>query len=79
MVAVRRRDTDQPGLAAASPAALQRLRGGQRGDVDHDLVPVIPFLSGEGARFMSGQVFGSPGLRRDPRITTTGKAVTLNV
>jgi NAD(P)-dependent dehydrogenase (short-subunit alcohol dehydrogenase family) len=35
--------------------------GGKLGDVDRDLVPVLAFLSGDGARFMTGQVFAVDG------------------
>jgi NAD(P)-dependent dehydrogenase (short-subunit alcohol dehydrogenase family) len=35
--------------------------GGKLGDVERDLVPVIAFLSGDGARFMTGQVFPVDG------------------
>jgi NAD(P)-dependent dehydrogenase (short-subunit alcohol dehydrogenase family) len=35
--------------------------GGRLGDIDRDFVPVIAFLSGEGARFMTGQVFAIDG------------------
>ncbi|RHW28598.1 SDR family oxidoreductase [Nocardioides immobilis] len=35
--------------------------GGKLGDVDRDFVPVLAFLSGEGAGFMTGQVFPVDG------------------
>ncbi|NMD61319.1 SDR family NAD(P)-dependent oxidoreductase [Rhodococcus globerulus] len=35
--------------------------GGRLGDVDRDFVPVLAFLSGEGSRFMTGQVFPVDG------------------
>ncbi|MCU1593779.1 MAG: oxidoreductase [Frankiales bacterium] len=35
--------------------------GGRLGDVDRDLVPVIAFLCGDGARFMTGQVLAVDG------------------
>jgi NAD(P)-dependent dehydrogenase (short-subunit alcohol dehydrogenase family) len=35
--------------------------GGRLGDVDRDLVPVLAFLAGQGARFMTGQVFAVDG------------------
>lgn len=35
--------------------------GGKLGDVERDFVPVLAFLAGEGARFMTGQVFPVDG------------------
>ncbi|MFE4966139.1 SDR family NAD(P)-dependent oxidoreductase [Streptomyces sp. NPDC056660] len=35
--------------------------GGKLGDVEQDLVPVLAFLAGDGARFMTGQVFPVDG------------------
>ncbi|MGA5508213.1 SDR family NAD(P)-dependent oxidoreductase [Streptomyces umbrinus] len=35
--------------------------GGRLGDVERDLVPVLAFLAGDGARFMTGQVFPVDG------------------
>lgn len=35
--------------------------GGRLGDVERDFVPVLAFLSGEGSRFMTGQVFPVDG------------------
>ena len=35
--------------------------GGRLGDVDRDFVPVIAFLAGDGARFMTGQIFAVDG------------------
>jgi NAD(P)-dependent dehydrogenase (short-subunit alcohol dehydrogenase family) len=35
--------------------------GGRLGDVDRDFVPVMAFLSSEGARFMTGQIFSVDG------------------
>ncbi|MEU2004057.1 SDR family NAD(P)-dependent oxidoreductase [Rhodococcus sp. NPDC019627] len=35
--------------------------GGKLGDVEKDFVPVLAFLSGEGARFMTGQIFPVDG------------------
>lgn len=35
--------------------------GGRLGDVERDFVPVLAFLAGDGARFMTGQVFPVDG------------------
>jgi NAD(P)-dependent dehydrogenase (short-subunit alcohol dehydrogenase family) len=35
--------------------------GGKLGDVERDFVPVLAFLCGNGARFMTGQVFAVDG------------------
>ncbi|MCU1612723.1 MAG: oxidoreductase [Frankiales bacterium] len=35
--------------------------GGKLGDVERDFVPVMAFLAGEGARFMTGQIFSVDG------------------
>jgi NAD(P)-dependent dehydrogenase (short-subunit alcohol dehydrogenase family) len=42
-------------MAAAVPL------GGRLGDIERDLVPVLAFLAGEGARFMTGQIFPVDG------------------
>lgn len=49
-------------LAAHDKFMLQAVPiGGKLGDVDRDFVPVLAFLSGEGSRFMTGQVFPVDG------------------
>jgi len=35
--------------------------GGRLGDIERDFVPVLAFLAGEGARFMTGQIFAVDG------------------
>jgi NAD(P)-dependent dehydrogenase (short-subunit alcohol dehydrogenase family) len=35
--------------------------GGRLGDIESDLVPVLAFLSSEGARFLTGQIFPVDG------------------
>jgi NAD(P)-dependent dehydrogenase (short-subunit alcohol dehydrogenase family) len=49
-------------LATHDAALAQSIPlGGRLGDIDRDFVPVVAFLCGDGARFMTGQVFSIDG------------------
>jgi NAD(P)-dependent dehydrogenase (short-subunit alcohol dehydrogenase family) len=62
MYEATRRSMTGEQLAAHDAALAGRLPlGGQLGDIERDLVPVLVFLAGDGARFMTGQVFAVDG------------------